>query len=138
MVTRIEQRYIDQHPKCAELYATSRGLFPNGVTHDSRNLKPFPYFVDRAMAAHKWDVDGNDIIDYKTGRHARFDAARNSCGSAGVVPANGLLYTFPHGCGCYAMMRGFMGLASQDVSPHDDAARLTCLTSGPATTSATA
>ena len=66
-----------------------------------------------------------DFIDYKTGRHARFDAARNSCGSAGVVPANGLLYTFPHGCGCYAMMRGFMGLASQDVSPHDDAARLT-------------
>ena len=67
MVTGIEQRYIDQHPKCAELYATSRGLFPNGVTHDTRNLKPFPYFVDRAMAAHKWDVDGNDIIDYKTG-----------------------------------------------------------------------
>ena len=67
MVTSIEQRYIDLHPKSAELYATSKDLFPNGVTHDARNLKPFPYYVTHAMAAHKWDVDGHRIIDYKTG-----------------------------------------------------------------------
>ena len=46
MVTPIEQAYIDLHPKSAEYYATSKDLFPNGVTHDARNLKPFPYFVD--------------------------------------------------------------------------------------------
>ena len=67
LVTAIEQQYIDLHPRCAELYATSRGIFPNGVTHDTRNLKPFPYFVDRASEMHKHDVDGLQIIDYKTG-----------------------------------------------------------------------
>ena len=68
MATPIEQRYIDAHPKCADFYSTSKDLFPNGVTHDARNLKPFPYFVSHAQAARKWDVDGHEIIDY-TGGH---------------------------------------------------------------------
>ena len=70
MATPIEQRYIDLHPKCAENFATSKDLFPNGVTHDARNLKPFPYFVSHAMGAHKWDIDGPGIIDYKGGHGA--------------------------------------------------------------------
>ena len=68
MATPIEQRYIDAHPKCADFYSTSKDLFPNGVTHDARNLKPFPYFVSHAQDARKWDVDGHEIIDY-TGGH---------------------------------------------------------------------
>ena len=67
MVTSIERRYIELHPKCAEQYATSSELFPNGVTHDTRNLKPFPYYVTHAMGPRKWDADGQRIIDYKTG-----------------------------------------------------------------------
>ena len=70
MVTPIEQAFIDSHPKCAENYATSRDLFPNGVTHDARNLKPFPYFVSHAQGSLKWDVDGGEIIDYKGGHGA--------------------------------------------------------------------
>lgn len=67
MTTPIEQRYIDMHPRCAEHYATAREIFPNAVTHDARNLKPFPYYVTHAMGPHKWDVDGQRIIDYRTG-----------------------------------------------------------------------
>ena len=70
MVTPIEKTYIDTHPKSAEYYATSKELFPNGVTHDARNLKPFPYFVSHAQGSRKWDVDGNEIIDYKGGHGA--------------------------------------------------------------------
>ena len=70
MVTAIEQRYIDDHPRCAENYATSRDLFPNGVTHDARNLKPFPYYATHGLAGHKWDVDGQRIIDYRGGHGA--------------------------------------------------------------------
>ena len=70
MVTPIEQAYIDLHPKSAEYYATSKDLFPNGVTHDARNLKPFPYFVTHAQGSRKWDVDGNEVIDYKGGHGA--------------------------------------------------------------------
>lgn len=66
-MTRIEQKYIENHPKSAERYAKSRNIFANGVTHDARNLRPFPYYVTHSDKAHKWDVDGNKIIDYWTG-----------------------------------------------------------------------
>ena len=61
MPTPIEQRYIDAHPKCADLYATSKDLFPNGVTHDARNLKPFPYFVSHGLGARKWKNLPNQV-----------------------------------------------------------------------------
>ena len=67
MPSAIEQRYVEQHPKCAEQYAASRDIFPNGVTHDARNLKPFPYYVTHAEGPNKWDLDGQRIIDYKMG-----------------------------------------------------------------------
>ena len=67
MVTPIEQRYIDLHPGSAERYATARDLFPDGVTHDARRLRPFPLYVSHAQGAYKWDVDGTQITDYRTG-----------------------------------------------------------------------
>ncbi|MBV9122856.1 MAG: aminotransferase class III-fold pyridoxal phosphate-dependent enzyme, partial [Planctomycetes bacterium] len=45
-------------------------LFPNGVTHDLRYLKPFPVYIDRAAGGHKWDVDGHELIDYWSGHGA--------------------------------------------------------------------
>lgn len=58
-----------------------------------------------------------DFASYETGEYYHFDAARNSCARAGVIPANGLLYTFPHGCGCYPMLRGFMALEGGPQEP---------------------
>ena len=53
------------------LHAGSRGLadrarrvFPSGVTHDIRAFAPWPIYVERAAGARKWDVDGNEYIDY--------------------------------------------------------------------------
>jgi len=54
-----------------------------------------------------------DFANFETGAYDHFSAARNSCQMARVMPANGLLYSFPHGCGCYPMLRGFLGLESQ-------------------------
>jgi outer membrane protein assembly factor BamB len=51
-----------------------------------------------------------DFADCETGDYHHFSAARNSCAMACVLPANGILYTFPHACGCYPMLRGFLGL----------------------------
>ena len=70
MVSPIEQRYIDLHPKSAEQFAKSRDIFPNGVTHDARNLTPFPYYVTHAEGPYKFDLDGHRIIDYRTGHGA--------------------------------------------------------------------
>src|SRR5690606_20152578 len=39
-----------------------------GLTHDSRRLEPYPIYVERAAGSRKWDVDGNEYVDY-TGGH---------------------------------------------------------------------
>ncbi|MCH7745705.1 MAG: aspartate aminotransferase family protein, partial [Chloroflexi bacterium] len=67
MVTPIEQRYIDMHPGSAERHAKAKDIFPDGVTHDGRRMAPFPIYATHGVGPHKWDVDGNRIIDYWTG-----------------------------------------------------------------------
>ena len=47
-----------------------RPSFPDGVTHDIRRFTPFPVYVERARGSRKWDVDGNEIIDYVMGHGA--------------------------------------------------------------------
>jgi glutamate-1-semialdehyde 2,1-aminomutase len=64
--------YVRQHPGSAALYEESSRVFPSGVTHDIRYLTPFPIFVDHASGSRKWDVDGNEIIDYVMGHGALF------------------------------------------------------------------
>ena len=66
-----------------------------------------------------------DFADLKTGEYRHFGASRTSCRTAGLVPANGLIYTFPHACGCYVMLRGFLALETNPLAaPVDDARRL--------------
>ncbi len=66
-----------------------------------------------------------DFADLKTGDYTHFGASRTSCRTAGLVPANGLIYTFPHACGCYVMLRGFIALeTSPQTAPVDDDQRL--------------
>ena len=71
-----------------------------------------------------------DFADLATGNYEHFEAARNSCAQASMLPANGLLYTFPHACGCYPMLRGFLGLTSNSVSATEK--ELPVLQRGPA------
>lgn len=48
-------------------FETAKGLFPTGVTHDARMMDPFPVYISRAKGAHKWDVDGHELVDYFVG-----------------------------------------------------------------------
>ena len=69
-MTTILERYRALHPHSAELHRRAERTFPNGVTHDIRYFAPFPIYVDHALGARKWDVDGNEIIDYVMGHGA--------------------------------------------------------------------
>ncbi|PZC48299.1 MAG: glutamate-1-semialdehyde 2,1-aminomutase [Chloroflexi bacterium] len=69
-VETIADRYLRLHPKSAELASEARDLFPDGVTHDARRMQPFPIFITHALGAQKWDVDGNEYVDYRTGHGA--------------------------------------------------------------------
>jgi glutamate-1-semialdehyde 2,1-aminomutase len=46
------------------------GLFPSGITHDSRYIEPYGLYIARAKGARKWDVDGNCYVDYFGGHGA--------------------------------------------------------------------
>ncbi len=72
MAESIIDTYVRLHPGSAALYEESSRIFPSGVTHDIRYLTPFPIFVERASGSRKWDVDGNDLIDYVSGHGALF------------------------------------------------------------------
>lgn len=62
--------YRDKTPGSADLAAKADGLFPSGVTHDARHLDPYGIYVERAEGPRKWDVDGNEYIDYFGGHGA--------------------------------------------------------------------
>lgn len=66
----IEQAYIERHPASRALYERAARVLPSGVTHDSRFLRPFPIYAERAEGAHKWDVDGHRLVDYVVGHGA--------------------------------------------------------------------
>ena len=68
----IRETYRRLHPHSAELHQEAVKTFPSGVTHDIRHLEPFPLYVDHASGSRKWDVDGNEIVDYVMGHGALF------------------------------------------------------------------
>ena len=66
----IVQRYEARTPGSRRLAEEAGNLFPSGVTHDSRYLKPYGIYVTHAEGALKWDVDGNEYVDYFGGHGA--------------------------------------------------------------------
>ena len=68
--TELLEQYRGRFAMSKKLYRRAVNAFPAGVTHVRRYLKPFPIYVDRAQGARKWDVDGNELIDYWCGHGA--------------------------------------------------------------------
>jgi glutamate-1-semialdehyde 2,1-aminomutase len=67
MTETTRQAYIRKNPKSAELYARFQNVFPTGVSHDMRATDPFPLCIARGQGARKWDVDGNEYVDFGLG-----------------------------------------------------------------------
>lgn len=66
-VQNLTSAYREEFPTSARLYAEACQVFPNGVTHDSRYLQPFPVYIERASGSKKYDPDGHELIDYWMG-----------------------------------------------------------------------
>ena len=62
--------YSATHKKSYKLYQRACDAVPSGATHDSRYLNPFPIYIEKALGSKKWDVDGNEYIDYWMGHGA--------------------------------------------------------------------
>ena len=65
-----EREYNEKTPTSRALYQRALKVFPGGITHDSRLMRPHPISIVRARGARKWDVDGNEYVDYFGGHGA--------------------------------------------------------------------
>ena len=68
--SRIRTLFCERFAKSARLYERGLKLFPNGVTHDGRYLKPFPIYANDAAGSRKTTVEGHSVIDYWCGHGA--------------------------------------------------------------------
>ena len=68
--TAIDREFFAKHARSAQSAEEARTIFPGGVTHDARHFEPFGIVVDRAVGPRKWDIDGNEYIDYVMGHGA--------------------------------------------------------------------
>ncbi len=66
----LEAEFAAQFPNSHARYREALQVFPSGVTHDSRFLRPFPLYISHAQGARKWDLDGHEFIDYWMGHGA--------------------------------------------------------------------
>jgi len=74
--------------------------WPSGGSHCATPVASHRYFMAPEC----------DFTDLETGAQSRARMFRNAC-RVPFIPANGLLYTFPHHCVCYPILRGYMALA---------------------------
>ena len=72
-------------PGSARLHLQASRSLPSGIAHDSRNLSPYPIYVERAEGPRKWDVDGNAYVDYFGGHGALRFGNRVSGFDYGVI-----------------------------------------------------
>jgi glutamate-1-semialdehyde 2,1-aminomutase len=63
----IQSDYEEAFAASRAMHERARKVIAGGITHDGRYLKPFPPYIVRAQGAHKWDVDGHELIDYAVG-----------------------------------------------------------------------
>jgi glutamate-1-semialdehyde 2,1-aminomutase len=68
--SKILAAYRSRTPRAAKLYEQALGLLPSGIVHDSRRTWPYGIYGDRGAGSRKWDVDGNEFIDYYGGHGA--------------------------------------------------------------------
>ncbi len=65
------KEYKRTHPGSQKLHERAVKVFAaNGATHQSRILNPFRPYITHAKGSRKWDVDGNEYIDFVMGHGA--------------------------------------------------------------------
>jgi glutamate-1-semialdehyde 2,1-aminomutase len=65
--SKILATYLARTRRAADLNRSAREVLPGGVVHDSRRMSPYGIYGDRALGSRKWDVDGNEYVDYYGG-----------------------------------------------------------------------
>ena len=68
--SQIVAAYRAKTPKSAAMAERAAEHLPSGIVHDGRYLTPYGTYVDHAQGPRKWDVDGNEYVDFFGGHGA--------------------------------------------------------------------
>ncbi len=68
--SRILGEYLARTPRSGRRHEEACAVFPSGIVHDSRRTWPYGIYVERASGSRKWDIDGNEYVDYYGGHGA--------------------------------------------------------------------
>ena len=62
--------YMAKRSKSMEWFERASRVLAGKVGHDLRHFEPVPLYIARGKAGRKWDVDGNEYIDFLMGNGA--------------------------------------------------------------------
>ena len=93
----IEQEFVEEFDGSRQRAMQALEIYPSGIAHDVRYVKPFPVYIARAQDQKKWDVDGHEIIDYSMG-HGSLIAGHNNPDIVAAVQAQLLTGTHYGAC----------------------------------------
>ncbi|MBM3342041.1 MAG: aminotransferase class III-fold pyridoxal phosphate-dependent enzyme [Betaproteobacteria bacterium] len=65
--SNIVDTYRSRTQRSAARHQEALNLLPSGIVHDSRRIWPYGVYGERALGSRKWDIDGNEYIDYYGG-----------------------------------------------------------------------
>jgi len=98
---RFLEEYQRKHPGSADWHRRATGYFAaDGSTHFARVSAPTRPYITRAQGSRKWDVDGNEYLDYVMGHGALVLGHSHPAIVAAVQDALDLLTGMEGGPGC--------------------------------------
>ena len=63
----IEERFREKFAASEDWHRRGRELFAGGITHQTRFTSPFAVYIEHGDGPFKFDVDGNELVDYVMG-----------------------------------------------------------------------
>lgn len=87
----LHSEYAKRHPQSCQLFERAKKVLAGGVGHDLRYFQPSPLYIARAKGGRKWDVDGNEYVDFLLGNGALLlgHADQEVCQAVACAMANG-------------------------------------------------
>ena len=67
---KLVEAFAAKRPESLKLFRRAEKVLAGKVGHDLRNFSPVPLYVARGRGSRKWDVDGNEYVDFHMGNGA--------------------------------------------------------------------
>lgn len=70
VLSELSTSYLETRSRSLEYFERAASVLGGKVGHDLRHFKPVPLYIARGKGGRKWDVDGNEYVDFLMGNGA--------------------------------------------------------------------